>query len=104
MKNVKYANIANELLGNDIYLEFIKEISKEHGDENLIDFGENVLNKACFLIVMIGMSKKIKLDNVQFCLGGRIVEVSCKEFARKYEQYAKKIEENVFETLKDIKA
>ena len=53
---------------------------------------------------MIGMSKKIKLDTVQFCLRGRIVEVSCKEFARKYEQYAKKIEEDVFETLKEIKA
>ena len=53
---------------------------------------------------MIGMSKKIKLDTVQFCLGGRIVEVSCKEFARKYEQYAKKIEDDVFETLKEIKA
>lgn len=33
-----------------------------------------------------------------------IFEVSCKEFARKYEQYAKKIEEDVFETLKEIKA
>ena len=28
------------------------EISKEHGDENLIDFGEEVLNKACFLFIM----------------------------------------------------
>ena len=63
MEKVKYANIANELLGNEMYSEFVKEISKEHGDANLVEFGEEVLNKACFLIVMIGMSKKIKLDN-----------------------------------------
>lgn len=102
MKEVKYAVIANKLLGNDLYCEFVKEISKEHGDSNLIDFGMEVVNKSCFLLVMIGMSKKIHLDKVKFCLGDKIIEVSCKEFAKRYEMYARKIEENVFDTIKEI--
>lgn len=102
MEKVNYASIANNLLGNDLYFEFIKEISKEHGDSNLLDFGREVLEKSCFLIVMIGMSKKIHLDKVKFCLGDKVIEVSCKDFARKYELYARKIEENVFNTIKEI--
>lgn len=102
MEKVNYADIANKLLGNDLYCEFIKEISKEHGDSNLLDFGKEVLDKSCFLIVMIGMSKKIHLDKVKLCLGDRVVEISCKEFAKKYELYVRKIEENVFDTIRKI--
>lgn len=102
MNEVNYANIANTLLGNKLYCDFVKEIAKEHGDSNLLDFGKEVLNKSCFLIIMIGMSKKVHLDKVKFCIGDRTIEVSCKEFARKYEQYARKIEENVFDTIREI--
>lgn len=49
---------------------------------------------------MIGFSKKIKLDSSKICLEDEIIEIKCKEFAEKYEQYAKKIEENMFETIK----
>ena len=101
MEKVNYANIANSLLGKDLYCEFIKEISKEHKNSNLLDFGKEVLNKSCFLIIMIGMSKKIQLDNVKFCLEDKIVKVPCKQFARKYERYAKKIEKNIFDTIKE---
>ena len=102
MEKVNYAVIANKLLGNDLYCEFIKEIAKEHGDSNLLDFGMEVVNKSCFLIVMIGMSKKIHLDKVKFCLGDKIIEISCKDFAKRYELYARKIEQNVFDTVMQI--
>lgn len=102
MEKVNYAGIANNLLGNELYCEFVKEIAKEHGDSNLLDFGKEVLDKSCFLIIMIGMSKKIHLDKVKFCLGSKVVEVSCKDFAKKYAMYARKIENNVFDTIKDI--
>lgn len=95
-------NIANNLLGDELYCEFIKEISKEHKNSNLVDFGKEVLDKSCFLIVMIGMSKKIHLDKVKFCLGDKTIEVSCKDFAKKYEMYARKIEENIFYMVKEI--
>lgn len=92
MENINYVNMANELLGNEMYSEFIKEIAKENKGENLIDFSNEVLNKCCFLIIAIGMSKKIKLDNVKFCVGKQVVEVSCKEFEQKYNEYIKKLE------------
>lgn len=92
MEKVNYANVAKDLLGDELYCKFIKEISKENNGKNLVDFGKEVINKCCFLIIMIGMSKKVKLDNVKICLGDEIVEISCKEFAMKYEEYVKEIE------------
>lgn len=102
MEKVNYANIAKDLLGDELYCKFIKEISKENNGGNLVDFGKEVINKCCFLIIMIGMSKKVKLDNVKICLGDEIVEISCKEFAMKYQKYVKEIEKNVFEAVKCI--
>ena len=52
---------------------------------------------------MIGMSKKVKLDNVKIYIGDEVLEISCKEFARKYEKYARKIENNVFKTIGELK-
>lgn len=103
MENINYANIANNLLGDELYCKFIKEISKENNGANLVDFGKDVVNKCCFLIVMIGMSKKVQLDNVKICLGNEIIEISCKEFAMKYEKYAREIENNIFKTITEIK-
>ena len=97
MEKVNYANMANELLGDDLYYKFIKEISKEHKDTNLVYFGGEVVNKCCLLIIMIGMSKKVQIDNVKICLGDEVIEITCKEFARKYKEYIKKIEDNVLE-------
>lgn len=95
MENINYANMANELLGNDMYSEFIKEIAKENKGENLINFSNEVLNKCCFLIIAIGMSKKIKLDNVKLCVGKNVIDVSCKEFEQKYRKYVQTIEESL---------
>ena len=103
MEKLNYANIANNLLGDELYYKFVKEISKENNGTNLDDFGKEVIDKCCFLIVMIGMSKKIKLDNVKIYIGDEIIEISCKEFARKYEKYARKIENNIFKTIGEIK-
>ena len=70
---------------------------------DLVDFGKEVIDKCCFLIIMIGMSKKIKLDNIKICVGKEVIEISCKEFAKKYEKYAREIEKNIFNTVKQIK-
>ena len=102
MEKVNYANIANELLGDELYCKFIKEIAKERKGGDIVEYGKEVLNKCCFLILMIGMSKEIKLDTVKICAGKNIIEISCKEFAKKYEKYAKEIESNIFKTLNEI--
>lgn len=103
MEKVNYANIANNLLGDELYCKFVKEISKENNGSNLANFGKEVIDKCCFLIIMIGMSKKVKLDNVKIYIGDEVLEISCKEFAMKYEKYAREIETNVFKTLMEIK-
>ncbi len=100
MEKINYANIANELLGNDLYCKFIKEIAKENKGTNLVDFGKEVVDKCCFLIVMIGMSK-VKLDSVKLCLGNEIIEISCKDFAMKYANYATEIEKSIRNTIKN---
>lgn len=102
MEKVNYANMANELLGNEMYSKFIKEISKDNKGKNLVDFGKEVLNKCCFLIVMLGMSKKIKLDNIKICLDNEVIKIPCKEFALKYEKYVNEIENNINKTIYNV--
>ena len=87
MKNVNYADMANNLLGDELYYKFITEIAKE------------VVEKCCLLIVSLGMSNAIKMDKVKICLGREVIEISCKEFAAKYEKYSKEIEKNIVETI-----
>ena len=102
METVKYSNVAKNLLGDELYCKFLKEISKENNGGNLVDYGNEVIEKCCFLIIMIGMSKKIKLDNVKICLGKEIIEISTKDFATKYENYAREIEQNMLQTVNEI--
>ena len=89
MEKVNYANIANNLLGNELYYKFITDIAKEHNNINIVDYGKKVAEKLCEIIVAIGISNKFKLDNIKICLENEIVEVSCKEFAMKYSKYLK---------------
>ena len=89
MKENNFIDITKELLGDDLYYELIKEISKEHGDTDLVDFGKEVMNKCSLLIITLGISN-VKLDNVKLCLGSKVIEVSCKEFANKIKKYNNK--------------
>lgn len=95
MEKVNYAFIANNLLGNDLYCKFIKEVAKENNTENLVDFGKEVFEKCCLLLISIGMSNVIKMDKIKICIENEILEVSCKEFAEKYKKYINRIEHNI---------
>lgn len=96
MGNVNYAYIANNLLGNELYGKFVKEVAKENKGENLVDFWKEVFEKCCLILVSIGMSNAIKMDKVKICIGNEMVEVSCKEFAKKYKEYINKMEKDIF--------
>ena len=91
MRKFNYANIANQLLGNELYLKLITTIAKEHKNTNLVEYGKRVAEKCCEIIVMIGMSNKLKMDTIKLCLENETVEISCKEFAKKYEEYIQEI-------------
>ena len=99
MKENDYIDITKELLGEDLYYELLKEISKEHRDTDLVDFGKEVMNKCCLLIITLGTSN-IKLDNVKLCLSGKVIEISCKELANKYKTYTNKILKNTQDILR----
>jgi hypothetical protein len=99
MEKINYAYIANNLLGNDLYCKFIKEIAKENKGENLVDYGKEIFEKCCLLIMSLGMSNVVKMDKIKICVGNEIMEVSCKKFALKYEKYVSKIEKGIIETL-----
>ena len=92
MKKINYAYIANNILGDELYCKFIKEIAKENKDENLIDFGEKIFEKSCLLLIALGMSNVLKDDRVKIYIGCDIVEISCKEFAQKYKKYVEELE------------
>lgn len=95
MGNVNYAYIANSLLGDELYCKFIKEMSKGNKNSNLVDFGKKIFEKCCLLLVSIGMSNTIKMSKIEICIGNEIIEVSCKEFAEKYNKYINEIENNI---------
>ena len=87
MKKINYAYIANNILGDKLYCKFIKEVAKENKNVNLVDFGEKVFEKSCLLLVALGTSKVLASDKVKICIGSEIIEISCKEFAKKYNKY-----------------
>lgn len=103
MEKVNYANMAKDLLGDELYIKLINEVAKENKNENLADFGKIVIEKMCLLIVMLGMSKKVKLDTVKICAGKEIINVSCKQLEKKYQEYIEQIEKNISSTLEKSK-
>ena len=95
MERLMYADMAKKLLGDELYLKLLTEISKENSLDDLINYGKEVIDKCCLIIIMFGMSNKIKMDNVKLCLGERIIQISCKEFSNKYLNYIKEIQEGI---------
>mgnify|MGYP003571501996 CR=1 FL=1 len=95
-KKINYAEITKELLGDELYNKFITEIAKEYNGTNLLEFSKQVVEKCCSLIFMIGMAKNSKMNYVTICLENEMVKIYIREFARKYEDYTKKIGDNMF--------
>lgn len=99
MERLMYADMAKELLGDDLYLEMLTAIAKENHLENFESYGKDVIEKCCLIMLRFGMSKKIKMDTVKICLEDRVMEINCKEFSDKYEKYINKIFEKQIELL-----
>ena len=96
MSKINYADMAKHLLGDEIYMKFIKEIAKEDKNKsNIIDYAKEVIEESCLLIIMLGISNRVELDDIKICLGGSEINISSKEFAKKYREYVKQISDNV---------
>ena len=79
---------------NIVYRNRMGEENKYNGG-NLVDFGKEVVDKCCLLVVALGMSNSIKINKVKICVSNEIVEINCKEFAKKYKKYVDEIEKNI---------
>ena len=92
------------ILGKENYYQLIKKISKEcqKWKLDLDTFAENILNKHCFLIFMIGMSKKIEIEKYIFRTDKQDFEIESSTFAEIYEEYIKMIENKKFEIAKSM--
>ena len=94
MKKFCYTNIAKEVLGDELFYEFLKNLAEENKNLDVLSFAEELMNKCSLLIVSLGMSKIIELDTIDLCIGRQIIKISSEEFARKYSKYIKAIDNN----------
>lgn len=71
MKSKNYMKKLKEKIGDELYLKFLIEISKEYEGTNLVKFGEEVLNNYCKnILYLVKKHKKVDL-----CLGKQIVTI-----------------------------
>lgn len=103
-EETNFVDIMLIILGKEEYYHLSSEIAKECQKRNidLTTFAENILNKYCFIIFMIGMSKKIEIDKYRFNTENGSFEIESSVFANKYEKYIKKIENKKFEIAKSM--
>lgn len=99
-KGINFVDIIKDILGENEYLELLKDISIEYIDCNISfeHFFDEVANKYCFIILLVGLSKKVNIGIYNF--GDK--KIDSDNFARKYKRYIKIIENKKFEFLKDI--
>lgn len=98
MEQLKYTNMSKDLLGDELYLKMLTELSKDYESEEMIEYGKEIIDKCCLLILTFGMSK-VDLDSFEICLKDGPVKISCTEFAEKYKTYTEKIKDSIIEKL-----
>ena len=98
MEQLKYANMSKDLLGDELYLKMLTELSKDYESEDMIEYGKEVIDKCCLLILTFGMSK-VDLDSFEICLKDGPVKISCTEFAEKYNIYIERIKDNILKQV-----
>ncbi len=102
--STNFVEMMKKILGEEEYQELLLDISKEANKKkiNLEDFFEDILNKYCFIIFMIGMSKKIEVERYKFKTKNQSFEIEGCVFAEKYEKYIKEVENKKFEMAKTM--
>lgn len=104
MENKKnFVNIIRDIIGDDKYLKLLEEISKENKEKvNLDEFYDVVVNNYCFLILMLGFSKRVDIDKYKLKASNITLELNSLNFANKYKKYIQIIENEKFKTIRKI--
>lgn len=104
MKNrVNFVDLIKDILGEKQYLELLKDISMENSNSNIPfeEFFNKVTNKYCFLIFMIGFSKRVEIEEYTINKDSN-KKINSEVFVKRYEKYIKQVENTKFNFLKDI--
>lgn len=103
-ENINFANIIKILIGDKQYIELLTTIAKENNDKNIPieDFFENIFNQYCFIILIIGFSKKVEIEKYKLRTSSNTIEIPTKEIANKYAEYIELIENKKFNCIKGI--
>jgi len=103
-EETNFVDILQIILGKEEYFQLSREIAKECHKWNIsLDiFAEDILNKFCFIIFMVGMSKKIEIEKYRFKANNETFEIDSISFAKMFEKYIKKIEDKKFEIAKNM--
>lgn len=100
---INFVNLIKDILDENQYLELLKDIAMENvnSDVTFDEFFNKVANKYCFIILIIGFSKRVELETYAIDNTNN-VKIKPEVFAKKYEKYIKQVENMKFELLKDI--
>ena len=104
MKNkVNFVELIKDILGEKQYLELLKDISKENLNSNIPfeEFFYKVTNRYCFIIFMIGFSKRVEIEEYIIDKDSN-KKINSGVFVKRYEKYVKQVENMKFNFLKDI--
>ena len=97
MDDFNCAEILKNILGDELYKDVVTKISKEVAEERnlnieLTDFYNDIVNNYCFIILMIGMAKRVEVENVSWTLEMR-------DFIKKYDIFIRKVEDKKFNKI-----
>ncbi len=103
-ENVNFADIVKVLIGNEKYMKLLMQVVKDNYNQNisLDSFLEDIFNKYCFIILIIGVSKKIEIEKYKIKAVRYTKEIVTRKFVKEYEEYIKIIEDEKFKMLQSI--
>lgn len=103
-EETNFVDVMLIVLGKEDYYQLLTKIAEECHKWNVSfsTFAEDIVNKFCFIIFMVGMSKKIEIEKYKFKADNEIFEIDSISFAKRFEKYIKKIEDKKFEIAKSM--
>ena len=103
-EETNFVDVMLIVLGKEDYYQLLTNIAEECHKWNVSfsTFAEDIVNKFCFIIFMVGMSKKIEIEKYKFKADNEIFEIDSISFAKRFEKYIKKIENKKFEIAKSM--
>ncbi len=103
-ENIDFVSIVKSLLEEEEYIKLLTDIAKENNNKEICleRFFEEIVNKYCLIILIIGLSKKIDIYKYKLTFNKKIIEIDAKQFATKYKTYIKCIEDKKFKIIRKI--